>query len=193
MDETTMPSEVRDRLDELLKSSQCYLEYGTGASTVHAVELRVPRVFAVENDMPWLVPLEKSLHALGSKTKWRLQCVDTGPVGPWGYPLGNTRIQDWWRYPLDVWRTVKREKSIPDLIFIDGRFRIACLLACLLHAVRGTRILWDDYRERTHYHEVERFLKPDRFTDRCAEFIVAETLNRDRVWKALLPAVMDPR
>lgn len=188
-----MPSEVRDRLDELLKASQCYLEYGTGASTVRAVEWRVPRVFAVENDMCRLPSLEKELHALGSKKKWRLQCVDTGPTIEWGYPRGHSKIEHWWRYPLDVWETMKKENEVPDLILIDGRFRVACFLACLLQAKPGTRVLIDDYKERGYYFSVGDFILPERCTDRCAEFIIPEILNRDRVWRALLPAVMDPR
>jgi hypothetical protein len=36
----------------------------------------------------------------------------------------------------------------PDLVLIDGRFRLACFLHPLLAAAPGTPILFDDYTNR---------------------------------------------
>jgi hypothetical protein len=39
--------------------------------------------------------------------------------------------------------------------------------------------LFDDYKDREHYHVVEEFLKPSRFCGRQAIFDVPEALDRE--------------
>ena len=48
---------------------------------------------------------------------------------------------------------------MPDLIIIDGRFRVACALKSIkyLYDKAGYTILLDDYVGRSAYCEIERF------------------------------------
>jgi len=49
----------------------------------------------------------------------------------------------------------------------------------LLKCADGTTILFDDYRNRPHYHVVEEFLKPIDFCGRQALFKVENKSNFD--------------
>ena len=68
------------------------------------------------------------------------------------------------------WRAVRAAGVQPDLVLVDGRFRVACFLYSLLHMKAGGVILWDDYTNRPEYHSVERFLKPVAYHDEMAVF-----------------------
>ncbi len=58
----------------------------------------------------------------------------------------------------------------PDVILIDGRFRAACFLTALFKITKPTLVLWDDYKERPAYHEVEVLVKPAEMVGRMAIF-----------------------
>jgi hypothetical protein len=50
------------------------------------------------------------------------------------------------------------EDTLPDLVLIDGRFRVCCALTTLLKLKdRKFKLLFDDYMDRPHYNSVERF------------------------------------
>jgi hypothetical protein len=72
------------------------------------------------------------------------------------------------RYTESLW--VREEK--PDVVLIDGRFRVCGFLTSLMYANAGTIIIFDDYVCRPHYHIVEEFLEPDHFCGRQCIFKV---------------------
>lgn len=55
-------------------------------------------------------------------------------------------------------------------LLIDGRFRVACFVSALVRIQKPTLILFDDYKERSEYHIVERILKPTQLVGRMAIF-----------------------
>ena len=46
--------------------------------------------------------------------------------------------------------TAKKEKDSIDLVFIDGRFRVACCLKCYKNCV----IAFDDFLNREYYFDI---------------------------------------
>ena len=73
----------------------------------------------------------------------------------------------------------------PDLVLIDGRFRVACFLHSLLAADAGTPLLFDDYTNRPHYHLVEEFCPIAQSEGRQALFRVPEELDREVIGREL--------
>jgi len=191
--EPFMPQPVAERLTELMRQAKCYLEYGTGGTTVQAMELSIPAIFAVESDPVWLEAVRYRTSQIASTGECEFIRVDIGPTSEWGYPASETHWRGYTKYALDVWTTCRARNVSPDLILIDGRFRLACLLASFLYGRPGSRILVDDYLARPYYAEVEQFTPPARIVDRAAEFVVPDQILRDQVWQALLAAVADPR
>ena len=64
-----------------------------------------------------------------------IEAIDLGELGDWGYPTTYHHRHRFRDYVHSPWRhgSVK-----PDLLLIDGRFRVACFLHCLLAAEAGT-------------------------------------------------------
>lgn len=181
-------------LDARLRAAACYLEYGGGGSTLLAAQCGVAHVFTVESDRSFAASLRRRLARDGHAARVQVTDVDIGETGRWGYPLTQRRIADWPSYPLDIWTDLARLRLAPDLILIDGRFRIACFLATLLHARPGATILFDDYEDRiAHYGQAGRFLKRDRILGGAGLFTVPAEPARQALAAALPAACLDMR
>lgn len=189
----TMPAEAIQLLDASLRQASCYLEYGTGGSSVSAVLAKVPDIICVESDLSWLRSVAYKLRSLNIPEPRLHFCYQNiGPTGAWGTPTSNNEFRRWHNYPLGFWTDATRSLS-PDLILVDGRFRVACFLASLVFAKPGAVILFDDYASRPHYHSVETFIKPEKLADRMAMFRVPKRLNANEVWAHLVAATTDYR
>ena len=72
----------------------------------------------------------------------------------WGYPGKNaTNIQKI-NYSNQIIKLSKEEKHSIDLVFIDGRFRVACCLKCYDVIKDNCLIAFDDFLDRPQYHIV---------------------------------------
>jgi len=173
-DEPHMPPEARAFLEARMKACRCYLEYGSGGSTLLALRLGVPDVFSVESDRSFAEGLRAAAAGARRKgTRFWLLLAEIGETGSWGRPAKAEACRNWPGYALRIWEEIERAALAPDLILIDGRFRVACFLASLLKARPGTLILFDDYTARgARYAVVERHLAPALTIDRCAVFEV---------------------
>jgi hypothetical protein len=192
-DSPFMPDPAVRRLSALLEQANCYLEYGTGGSTMLARRIRVPHVIGVDSDKSWLEALRYKARALGGDEFLELIHIDIGPTGNWGYPTSESGWRNYVNYPLAPWMPTGRRHAQPDVILIDGRFRVACFLASILHGRPGVRILFDDYLDRPHYGVVERFVRPQQQHDRVAEFVVPSGVPDRDLWHALLASIADAR
>jgi hypothetical protein len=163
---------------EALHGVSRYGEYGMGQSTLAVAANTSAQVQSVDTALAWVERVETALGALGLPDgRVRLSHVDVGPVGNWGFPLSYDHSDRFADYFVGPWA----RGFEPDLVLIDGRFRVACFLTSLLHARTGTRLLFDDYSERRYYHIVETFLQPDVRTERQALFSVPAALDRTAI------------
>lgn len=187
-----MPEQAVTRLEQALRSASCYLEHGSGGSTVLADTIGTPTTISVESDKEWLGRLQKQIVSGPEKLRVFLH-ADIGPTGEWGHPVDEGRWRQWHRYPLMGWTECAARGLSPDLILIDGRFRVACFYAALIFGQPGAVILFDDYADRPFYHEVERLVRPAHMHDRMAEFVIPEGLDNTSIWLAFTDAVTDRR
>lgn len=124
------------------------LEFGCGGSTVVAAQ-HVPRIVSVDSDPAWLAKIAADPALAGCDfTPFH---ADIGPVSEWGYPVDEARLRDWPRYHAQIWRHMA---GSPDVILIDGRFRVACALQSLVHCKPGCLLIFHDFWNRPHYHGV---------------------------------------
>jgi hypothetical protein len=151
--------------------SNCFLEYGCGGSTAYAANVaKVKNIISVDSSKVWVEKVNKSLS--DTETKLFLRHCDIGEIGDWGTPVNRNKSGDFWRYMVAPWQLSKELKLIPDSVLIDGRFRVASFLFSLLSARVGTLIMFDDYFDRGHYHQVERFCKLKEKHGRMGVFYV---------------------
>lgn len=188
-----MPREIIAFLEERLATCRCYLEYGAGGSTRIAASLGVPHVFSVESDAAWAEAVRREVSHAPRGGFVKVRTVDIGATGRFGYPVGRESVETWPDYPIAIWRDIEEQNVTPDVVLIDGRFRVACFLVSLLKCRPGTLVLFDDYvgREK-RYGLVEELLKPVDIKDRMALFVVPERLDPVAIALGLAKAVVSP-
>ena len=76
---------------------------------------------------------------------------------------------------------VWKPKKTPKLVLIDGRFRVCCFLTSLKFAEEGTKILFDDYTNRPHYHFVEKYVSRFKECGRQCLFVMPSKDDIDMV------------
>ena len=164
------------RFCELAREAKVYLEYGCGQSTVWMANNTEALVFSVETDSSWIDAVRGSIDQKRLETV-QLHHINLGETGDWGQPKNYDYMDRFENYPMGFWARVYPE---PDLILIDGRFRVACFLATLLNAKIDSVIVFDDYVDRGSYHVVEKFVPLAELCGRQAIFRVPELPEKAR-------------
>lgn len=165
-------------------SGHLYMEYGSGGSTVLAARTGA-HVISVESDPHYLQSVSKKVAATAPDTHPDLIHADIGLTREWGRPVLTRptarRVAAWTRYLEAPWARPELADRRPDVILVDGRFRVAAALTCLKHleADGGSEILFDDYVDRPHYHEVEHFMPVVRTVGRMAIFKPVPVASED--------------
>ena len=85
------------------------------------------------------------------------------------------------------------EGVCPDLILIDGRFRLGCFLSAVLCTTRPVTILWDDYKGRGGYMAAERWFPVAEMIGRMARFEIAPRAYGNGDFAAMLPGFFSSR
>lgn len=113
-----------------------YAEFGTGGSTLLASRAGFETLVGVESDPEWAskVREDPAIAPLVAAGRASILHADIGPVGAWGSPADRTKLERWPRYLATMWGEWDRRGLFPDLVLVDGRFRVACCLSVALLA-----------------------------------------------------------
>lgn len=172
-----MSAAERRLFKKTLECATRYFEFGSGGSTVWAVQQGLI-VEGVESDDKWVNALKQRL---GSAC--RVAAVDIGPTGDWGYPTSSSSID---KFP-DYSRAIHQHEMAFDLVLVDGRFRVACILAAIQHIFRwhsepqSARLFIHDFWNRQQYHTVLEFLEPIERVETAGIFKVKADCDLDQV------------
>lgn len=169
----TLPLVEAQALRDAFAQAEVILEYGSGGSTVLAAEMAGKTVFSVESDAVWLEKMRAYFATHPPAANLHLHHGDIGPTKEWGHPLDDDDFRKWPDYPTKIWRT--KEFAHPDLVLIDGRFRVACFLTTLFSITAPTRVLFDDYLDRPVYQAAQDFAAPSAYFGRMAQFDLVPT------------------
>ena len=90
--ELTFPPEEQALVREMYSGAQTVLEYGTGGSTVLALDVGVPHLIAVESDKDWLDNIQRIVDDRKPKSKVDLYHADIGPTKKWGTQIGRAHV-----------------------------------------------------------------------------------------------------
>ena len=138
-------------LNKLL-NSKCYLEYGTGSSTLLAKKLD-KYFYAVESDTNFFNCLKPQFNK-------NYLLVSLGVVFFFSTPVFasirrfylNKRAIKYANYVIEK---IKRDQKQPDLVLIDGRYRVLCCLFIykflLNNQNKNISIIIDDFQNRRYY------------------------------------------
>jgi len=160
-DDPYLDHESSSQFLSALRGCRFYLEYGSGGSTVSAAKLG-KRFISVDTDRFYLEAVRQKIGTLSAEQ--HLLYADIGLTGPFGTPFfkraTSRRVQRWTSYLEAPWRLV-RDGDYPDMILIDGRFRIAAALMCCLHLARSpeSRIWVDDSIPYGSYEDIQQYAR----------------------------------
>jgi len=164
--------------EKYIRQSRYYLEFGMGGSTIYVLRKANARVHSVESDVDWVKKIKKSwyvkYHLL---RRLNIHFSDIGPTKKWGYPEKMDRKDFFPDYSAGVFKNVDTSKI--DLVLIDGRFRVACVMQTILNCFKnkGVRILIHDFYNRPHYHIVLKYLTEIDKADNLGVFVIKPDIN----------------
>jgi hypothetical protein len=170
-----VPPRAAARFMAEIATSRVYLEFGAGGSTIAAVQ-NCPFVITVESDPRFLsaVTTKAERNKIG---EYHPLHADIGWTSEWGVPTFKTptppRVQRWKGYPQAPWPLLRERGLEPDMILIDGRFRVACALQSLLELPQGSdcRFFFDDVAAGDYYASpLQPFVQDFQMQDRLATF-----------------------
>ena len=135
-----------------LDNTNVYFEYGSGGSTYQAsIRKNIKTIYSVESDIVWQKKLKEIIT--NPNIHYIFNEMDTKPNN-WGSPGKNaTNIQKI-NYSNQITKLSKEEQDSINLVFIDGRFRVACCLKCYDIINDNCLIIFDDFLDRPTYHVV---------------------------------------
>lgn len=130
-----------------LQKAKIYFEYGCGGSTFQASRrLNIEKVSTVESDLFWLNKVKETSN---EKINFIYCDLKTLP-NTWGNPGKESKLEDWKLYS----DALSLNNSNPDLILIDGRFRVCCCLKAFRLISNDCIICFDDFLNRPEYKVV---------------------------------------
>ncbi|MDQ2762190.1 MAG: glycosyltransferase [Pseudomonadota bacterium] len=187
--------------DAMARYGQRYLEFGTGGSTVLAA--KAGSIFVgVDSDTRWLNKL-KAQPAVARAIKagrGALLHVDIGPLGEWGFPADESRAASWPDYIRFPWTEWDSRRERPDLVFVDGRFRVACCLSVVVamsawRAIGDTpRVLLHDFNAaRPFYQPVLDFFEIEAVENSLHLLRIRRDASPLGAMAAMLGSLSDPR
>jgi hypothetical protein len=135
-----------------------YSEFGSGGSTVYVDGCpNIKEIVSIESDDVFA----KKVSSKCNRTEVRH--IDIGPAYNWGHPSDTSTKPRWPNYS-------RADIGTPDLILVDSRFRVACILqVCLSHS--NSILIVHDFWNRSEYHCVLPFLD---VIDRVDSLLVAK-------------------
>lgn len=172
-----MSLEERKLFKRALRGASSYFEFGSGGSTVWAVKHGLT-VYGVESDAQWV---EGLADKLGEKCK--VAAVDIGPTREWGHPISDDYSEKFPSYSS----AIHSHKRPFDLILVDGRFRVACVIAAVQHLQENhptpllARIFIHDFWDRPAYHSVLEILEEVDKVDTAGLFRIKPNVGKKRL------------
>ena len=158
-----MSTEETEMFKKYVRKSNIYFEFGLGGSTVFACKSKnIKKVFCVESDRNWIRKVKSEISECS--ITFMYVNINANP-NRWGRPIDKSKIKNWPKYSSAILEI----EYIPDLVLIDGRFRVACAINAFKVIHNDGIILIHDYN-RKGYHVVEKFLKPIRYAGNLQAF-----------------------
>ena len=146
---------AKNKIKNIIEDSKFLLEYGSGGSTIYASKF-CEKIVSVETDFNFYKFLKKM-----KRNNTQLIYINIGKTVGYGVPKNNDTFlfeeNLCEEYCFMPWKIMKKKN--PDLIFIDGRYRVASLLFSLINNENEKcQYIFDDYKNRPFYHIIDKYI-----------------------------------
>jgi len=177
-----MSEKEKALFDRAIRYSRHYLEFGFGGSSLRALLKSKAKIYTVESSPEWIDFMRKYVVVRYFENK-RLFIfpVDIGPTRDWGFPESDSYRDLFPSYSSDIFRFINKREI--DMVFVDGRFRVACVLKTILecHSNNNLKILIHDFWTREHYQVVLKYLNILERVDSMGRFSIKDDIDLDEV------------
>ena len=149
-----------------------YFESGCGGSTMIACKAGSAelRVTSIDSSKEWIGTVLNSTHVAEKSAKKLLNMIpiDLGPIGAWGFPkdVSAESKSNWYKYSKAISATGEKY----DLVLVDGRFRVACLIEAYLSNPQAS-VLIHDFLEPGHHHAYKILLEVSEVVARAHSLV----------------------
>lgn len=174
-----LAEEEKAALISCMKESKTYLEFGSGGSTFLALQCdNIDSVISVESDFKWIKYLRKWKYIRNAEKRKTLsfEYIDIGKVGAWGVPVDDSKSGNYPEYSQKIYSKIKQS---PNMVFVDGRFRVACAAMTAMKVNEGTRIFVHDFISEEVYSVIDTFLDRVSLHGTLAEFRKKESVSEE--------------
>ncbi len=188
-----MPAEERRFIEQHYLDATSILEFGSGGSTLFALENN-KFIISVESDKKFFNYLISHIRDTYSLNDSRVLLAKTGITGRYGmpalFPLSPRVVEKGLSYVLTGYSQFKN--SSPDLIFVDGRWRVACCLYSLISGHNSSRLLLDDYEnDRSYKLIIERYFEV-RIFNRVASLTPKNSIDSNALLNDFIATLRNP-
>lgn len=177
-----MPDSIQKFFEGVLKSTTNYLEFGGGGTTELASKYikgkgyLITSIKYLPNKLSDIISDNISIHY-----------IDVESDDDFGNPYSKCHVNKVIKYTSII--NLVDINSI-DTILVKGRFRVGCLLSIFDYIKDTTIILVDDYRDRKHYHVLEKYYD---IVDRIDRMIIFKKKSKVDTRKEIKRYILDPR
>lgn len=167
---STLSSQAASAISKHLSTKKVLMQYGCNNTILQAMESpSINSVIAVESNKSIS---DKFYESVNDKDKLHLMYANIGEVDAAGRPLDDSKFQSFHQYMVLPWALADKYNVMPDVIVIDGPFKVACFLYSLVCAEEGATILFNDFFANEAYAVARDYaLLEERHGD-MAEFTV---------------------
>ena len=135
-----------------LDKATFYFEFGSGGSTFQACKkFNIDKIYSIESDKEWYNKLSSVIN--NDNFNYIFNNVNARNNN-WGRPGKYCTNQQKINYSNHIVNLSDEEKNKIDLVFIDGRFRVACCLKSFNCINDNCLVIFDDFLNRPYYHVV---------------------------------------
>lgn len=161
--------------EELSKcsSDKNVLEFGSGGSTF-LLSKHSKQLYTIETDRYFAKYMVRCLKKKNISNATVLY-ANVGRTTRYGFPVkSNFRTVSGSNVTSIVFQWNEFPLNDIDLVFIDGRYRVFCAFQCFIHLKGSFVLIFDDYKMRTEYHEIEKLIgQPSKFVGDAAFFEIS--------------------
>ena len=172
-------------LHEYIGRSKSYLEFGSGESTKYAVSVpSLTTINSVESSSEFLqnhFMQTPEIQQAVNQGRLTFHTFDFGEMGKWGHLKSRKKKHLWPNFALAVFS----QPQNPDLVLIDGRFRVASTLSTILNTPQDTKIMIHDFWNRPRYHILLNFLDVESQVDTLGVFTKKSVLKTKKMQSLL--------
>lgn len=165
-----------------------YFEFGCGGSTILACKTGHPNlsVTSIDSSQEWIDTIMKNTHVADRSAKklLHINVVNIGPVKKWGYPDQTVEASQgaWYLYSQAISVTGQQY----DLVLVDGRFRVACVLNAFISNPNASVLIHDFFGPDFHHNAYKVLLSVSDLVDRAdslAALRVKPHIHKDELRK----------